>query len=209
MNILILAPHTDDGEFGCGATIARFVEKGSRVIYVAFSAAEQSLEKHLPRDTLRKEVLRATHQLGIKKDDCITLNFEVRNFPEHRQEILEKMIELNQRFNPSIVFLPSTSDTHQDHNVISSEGFRAFKKTTMLGYEMPWNNLQFVTSCFYEISKENLDKKIKALDEYHSQKHRSYASAEFVESLAKIRGVQCGCNLAETFEVIRWINKVD
>ena len=26
--VLVLAPHTDDGEFGCGATISRFVEEG-------------------------------------------------------------------------------------------------------------------------------------------------------------------------------------
>ena len=38
-NVLVLAPHTDDGEFGCGATIAKFVKEGRRVIYAAFSAA--------------------------------------------------------------------------------------------------------------------------------------------------------------------------
>ena len=38
--VLVLAPHTDDGEFGCGGTIRYLLERGSRVIYVAFSAAE-------------------------------------------------------------------------------------------------------------------------------------------------------------------------
>ena len=28
MKVLVLAPHTDDGELGCGGTIARFVEEG-------------------------------------------------------------------------------------------------------------------------------------------------------------------------------------
>ena len=43
MRILILAPHTDDGEFGCGGSIARFVAEGHGVHYVAFSSAEKSI----------------------------------------------------------------------------------------------------------------------------------------------------------------------
>lgn len=34
-NVLVLAPHMDDGEMGCGGTIARFVEEGRKVHYVA------------------------------------------------------------------------------------------------------------------------------------------------------------------------------
>lgn len=39
----VLAPHTDDGELGCGTSIARFVEEGADVFYAAFSTADQSL----------------------------------------------------------------------------------------------------------------------------------------------------------------------
>ena len=35
--VLVLAPHTDDGEFGCGGTMARLVEAGVEVHYQAFS----------------------------------------------------------------------------------------------------------------------------------------------------------------------------
>ena len=38
---LVLAPHTDDGEFGCGGTMARLVEQGVEVRYVAFSIADE------------------------------------------------------------------------------------------------------------------------------------------------------------------------
>ena len=65
--VLIISPHTDDGEIGCGGTIAKFISKGYEVIYIAFSAAEKSLPKNLPKNTLRKEVLDATSSLGIKK----------------------------------------------------------------------------------------------------------------------------------------------
>lgn len=203
--ILILAPHTDDGEFGCGGTITRYIEQGARAIYVAFSAAEQSVLPHLPRDILRTEVRKATAVLGVADEDCLVLDFEVRRFPELRQKILDKMIELNRRYQPDIVFLPSANDTHQDHQTIAQEGFRAFKRTTMLGYEVPWNNLDFRTSCFVDLSEEQLETKISAVGMYESQQHRSYASDEFIRSLALTRGVQIGTRYAEAFEVVRWV----
>ena len=206
-NVLVLAPHTDDGEFGCGATIAKFVQEGRRVIYAAFSAAEQSVLPHLPSDILRTEVREATSLLGIKHEDCLILDFEVRRFPENRQSILDQMIKLQSTYNPDLLLLPSSHDTHQDHQTISQEGFRAFKKTTMLGYEVPWNNLEFRTNCFISFSEDLLKKKIAALNVYESQKHRSYANAEFIRSLAVTRGVQIGKSFAECFEVIRWVIK--
>lgn len=126
--ILVLAPHTDDGEFGCGGTIAKLINQGYRAIYVAFSAAEQSVLPQFPKDILRYEVKDATGALGINNKDCLVYSFDVRKFPEQRQEILDKMIELGKLYNPSIVFIPSPHDTHQDHLVIAQEGFRAFKK---------------------------------------------------------------------------------
>jgi N-acetylglucosamine malate deacetylase 1 len=203
--ILVLAPHTDDGEFGCGGTIAKFVERGARVIYAAFSAAEQSVLPHLPRDILRTEVRQATAVLGVKNEDCLVYDFEVRRFPEFRQQILDKLIELSRTYKPDIVFLPSANDTHQDHQTIAQEGFRAFKRTTMLGYEVPWNNLDFRTSCFIKISEANLETKIFALSKYESQTHRTYANAEFIRSLSLTRGVQIGERYAEAFEVVRWV----
>jgi LmbE family N-acetylglucosaminyl deacetylase len=203
--VLVLAPHTDDGEFGCGGTIAKLCESGTRVVYVAFSAAELSVLPQLPRDVLRGEVLEATAALGIRSGDCIVLNFEVRKFPEQRQAILDEMIRLYREFGPRMVFLPSPNDTHQDHSVIAHEGFRAFKRTTMLGYEIPWNNLDFRTSCFVTLDQRHLERKIEALACYKSQAHRSYASAPFIRGLSVTRGTQIGASNAEAFEVIRWV----
>src|SRR5262249_52167080 len=63
--VLVLAPHTDDGEFGCGGTMARLVEGGAEVRYVAFSIATKSLPDGFPPDTLAREVREATAELGI------------------------------------------------------------------------------------------------------------------------------------------------
>ena len=147
-NVLVLAPHTDDAELGCGGTIARLVRSGHRVITVAFSAAEDSVPKGFPRDVLRTENRNAAQKLGVKAEDALVLDFQVRTFPEHRQRVLDTMIRLNREYRPSLVFMPSTTDTHQDHKTVADEGFRAFKRTTILAYELSWNTLEFSNRCF-------------------------------------------------------------
>lgn len=204
-NALVLAPHTDDGEFGCGATISKLIELGCEVTYVAFSSCQESVREDLPKDILKKEVKDATSFLGIKSDNCIVLDFRVRKFPEARQEILEKMIKMRNELNPDLVFLPSSYDTHQDHKTISDEGFRAYKNSTIFGYEVPWNNKSILTNCFIEIDKSHLDAKCGSLKQYKSQDHRSYAQTEFIHALAKVRGTQIGKKFAECFELIRLI----
>ncbi len=203
--ILIMAPHTDDGEFGCGGTIARFVEEKKILFYAAFSSAEASVPPELPRDTLVKEVKRATKMMGIKEDNLILLDFEVRKFPEQRQKILDKMLELKSKLKPDTIFLPSPNDTHQDHRTVYEEGFRAFKDTTMFGYELPWNNLTFDTEAFILLREEHIMKKIAAIEEYTSQKDRLYSKSDFIKALARTRGVQIGSDFAEVFEVVRWV----
>lgn len=203
--ILVLAPHTDDGELGCGGTIAKFIEERKRVFYVAFSSAKKSIPEGFPKDILKKEVRKATKALGLLRENLILYEYEARDFPYYRQEILEKLVKLNKEIRPDLVFLPSTFDTHQDHQVISQEGFRAFKRISMLGYELPWNNLTFNTEGFVVLKEKHILKKIKALSYYESQSTKFYASADFVRSLARTRGVQIGAQYAETFEVMRWI----
>ena len=203
-NILVLAPHTDDGEFGCGGTIAKFIESGDNVKYVAFSIAEESVPANFPKDVCRAEVRKATAILGIKQSNLIIHRFPVRRFPEFRQEILEILVKLNSEISPDIVFTPSTNDTHQDHQVVASEGFRAFKKTSILGYEIPWNNLTFNTSSFSPLDERHLELKIKSLKCYISQLGRSYVTENFIRNLASVRGAQIGEDYSETFEVIRW-----
>lgn len=202
-NILVLAPHTDDGELGLGGTIHKYVSMGKNVYYAAFSTAEQSVPEGFPKDTLKYEVKRATEKLGIKPENLFIYNFEVRKLGYVRQEILEELIKLRNKFKFDLVFIPCLHDIHQDHSTIAQEGVRAFKNTTILGYELIWNNLSFNTQCFIRLSKENIDAKVSALKEYKSQGLRNYLSADFIYSLAKTRGVQIGCEYAESFEVVR------
>ncbi len=202
--VLILSPHTDDGELGAGGTIARFIEEKKEVYYVAFSSCEMSVPNGLPGDILREECLSSVKTLGVLPDKVTLLDYEVRTFPAYRQEILQSMIELKKRIKPDLVLLPSSSDIHQDHNAIYQEALRAFKKEASIwGYEHPWNNLTFTTDIFIRLKQEHLERKIKALKEYKSQNDRSYFDERYLWSLAYTRGVQVDLPYAEAFELVR------
>lgn len=203
--VVILAPHTDDGEFGCGGTIAKLIEAKKEVYYVAFSACKQSVLPQFAEDILITEVQSATQNLGIPRQNLILHDFPVRTFNFNRQDILQILINLKKDLNPDAVFMPALNDLHQDHQTVATEGLRAFKFSSIFCYEIPWNNISFNTSCFIHLEQHHLELKVKALQSYKSQAHRNYASEDFIRSLARTRGVQAGGQFAETFEVIRLI----
>jgi LmbE family N-acetylglucosaminyl deacetylase len=201
--VLVLAPHTDDGEFGCGGTMARLVEHGVEVRYVAFSIATKSLPPGFPPDTLAREVREATAEIGIPPEGLAVHDFEVRTFPEHRQQILEVLIDMWEAWAPDAVLQPSLGDIHQDHQVVAAEGLRAFKRTTVLGYEIPWNSLNFNYQAYVSLEQGHVERKVAALARYESQQHRNYANPEYIWNLARTRGINVGRDLAEAFEVYR------
>jgi LmbE family N-acetylglucosaminyl deacetylase len=203
--VLVLAPHTDDGEFGCGGVMARLVEAGAEVRYVAFSIATRSLPEGFAPDTLAREVREATAELGIAVENLTVHDFDVRTFPDHRQEILEALIELWNDWQPDLVFQPSLHDIHQDHQTVAAEGLRAFKRTTILGYEIPWNNFDFSYQAYFGLERSHIERKVAALEKYASQQHRRYANAEYVWNLARTHGINVNLDYAEVFQVYRVI----
>jgi len=201
--VLVISPHTDDGELGCGGSVTRFIEEGDEVFYVALSSCEKSVPPEYPCDILKQEVKKATEVLGITEP--ILFEYEVREFPRLRQEILDTLISLRLKIRPDVVFTPSSFDTHQDHKITREETLRAFKQCTILGYEQPWNNITFNTMAFISLKELHIQKKIDALRCYKTQKHRSYLSGDFIKGLALTRGVQIEEKYAEAFEVIKWV----
>ena len=202
--VLVLAPHTDDAELGCGGSMAKFVEAGAELHIAAFSSSEESLPPGSNPSRLRTEFTQsATEVFGLDEDQISVFDFRVRRFSEVRQDVLEAIIELHRRLSPSLVLVPSRSDIHQDHEVVHNEAARAFKHVSMLCYEMPWNQRFSELSAFVQLSSSHVATKIAALERYQSQRElsRSYMAPSFIEGWARLRGVQAGTEFAEAFEV--------
>jgi LmbE family N-acetylglucosaminyl deacetylase len=203
--VLVLAPHTDDAELGCGGTISRLLTDGADVFVAAFSTAEESLPPGAKPNRLRDEFLAAMQTLGIPQDNALVFEYPVRRLSYYRQELLEELVKLRKQIDPNMVFLPSSSDLHQDHQVLNAEGLRCFKDMTVWGYELPWNNIGFPAQAFVTLESCDLQAKWEALQAYKSQFElgRPYFSREFIEGLARVRGVQVKSPYAEAFEVMR------
>jgi len=188
--VLILAAHTDD-EFGCAGLIQRLRDEGAGIRYIAMSPC--------------KECRACLAELGVPDDQVEIWDLPVRHFPRLRQDILERLVRIGRSWSPDLVILPSSHDTHQDHETVSREGFRAFKRASIWGYELPQNLVRFENSAFVALTEAQLHGKIRALRCYRSQEDRPYSNEDFIRGLARVRGIQAGVDHAEAFEVIRLI----
>ena len=205
MKVLLLSPHTDDVELGAGGTVIKLLKQGHEIKWIVFSTAKKSVPKNLNSDILKDEFLRVTQLLKIR--DYEIFDFPVREFSKFRQDILEELVKIRNNFKPELVIGPSLNDIHQDHQVIANEMARAFKMhSSIISYELPWNNIKFRTEFFSILKREEVDMKVKMLGCYKSQiiKKRPYFDKDFIYGLARTRGTQVNSDFAEAFEVIRW-----
>lgn len=200
--VLVLSPHTDDAEYGCGGTLARLIESGAHVFVLALSECRASVPKGFPPRVLVAEFEASMNALGVSGRSVHV--YPVRHFPEHRQQILETLVQIRAHARPDLVFCPASCDYHQDHAVVADEAFRAFKETTILGYVLPWNAREARHDCYVHLDPRHLDTKVKALACYRSQQGRGYMDEGAVRSLARVHGLQCGAVYAEAFEAVRF-----
>ncbi len=203
--VLVLAPHADDAELGCGGTMARWLDDGASVYTAVFSTAEKSLPPGSKCYRLKAECELALDQLGVPEDNRFIYDYPVRELGYHRQDVLEQMIALAGTISPEVVLVPSGADLHQDHAVVYQESLRAFRTLTMLGYELPWNHITFSAQAFVVLDDSHLRRKWAALTQYESQIEiaRPYFRYEAIEAIARFRGLQVKTDYAEAFESIR------
>lgn len=194
-NVVVLSPHTDDAELGCGGTVSKLIGTGAEITFLVFSDCG--------KERNREEVQQSAKLLGIKK--CHILDFEVRRFPRDRQRILQVLYDFNKTEHPNLVLTPSTQDIHQDHQTVTSEAIRAFRESSILGYEMPWNNITFTANAFIKLGEEDVKHKLAALRVYESQKDKYYFKEDFLKGALRTRGTQIKEEYAEAFEVMRMI----
>ena len=196
MKILAISPHTDDAELGCGASLARWIDEGHTVMLYGLSTGNKET------GAIRDEFIEAMEILNLGEDWRLG-SFVARWFQKQRQEILQRLIDVYGNW-PDLVIGPSLHDRHQDHQVVAAEMIRAFPYCSILAYEAKRSSDQ-VLDYYVKIKHAHLNRKIAAIQCYQSQFHRSYMDADYLTSLARVRGNECGVEFAEAFEIVRWI----
>ena len=195
MNVLVLAPHADDAEIGCGGTIARLSDEGHNVACLIFTERKGG--------DFKSEINKARDVLGL--GECIIFPNTVRLLGEKRQEVLDEMVLARKRLSPSLVLMPSLNDMHQDHAVVAREGIRAFRECSILGWEAPRNEFESSHNFYFPLALKHIERKVDAIRSYKSQLPRIQMEQDFIISLAKTRGAQIGVEYAEAFTAYRYL----
>ncbi|WP_322807098.1 PIG-L deacetylase family protein [Thermanaerothrix sp.] len=196
--VCFIGAHPDDIELGCGALIAHIVNQ-TEILCVTLSDNQKNPELK----NLVEEHYRSMAVLGVPEDRVILGQFETRRFPHARQEILEYLIQINRTFQPDLVFVHTKADIHQDHATVTEEALRAFRGTTVLGFDVIRSSYGFFPSFLVEVTEEDVEKKIAALAEYKTYQNRYYFDPKITRATLIRNGAICERPYAEGFDILR------
>jgi len=189
---IIIAPHADDEVLGCGGFLSYYPKK-SYVILMSRHERERMDEFY----SVSKSLQFLHESLGLSD------RFFSKNFVSETADRLETIIS---DIVPEKVFIPYPS-IHQDHRYtyeVSLIALRKFVGNIYL-YEYPEGVShfgRFTPNTYLPLSEDLLHQKITALHLYKSQ-IKEGRDAPATKGLAAIRGLECHCNFAEAYQLIK------
>jgi LmbE family N-acetylglucosaminyl deacetylase len=196
--VCFIGAHPDDIELGCGALISNI---GNKAEILCMTLSDNKTNPEL--QNLYIEHKASMSVLGVTGDHDIVKNFETRRFPQVRQEILETMIDIKRSFKPEIVFVHTKNDIHQDHVTVTDEALRAFRGTTVLGFDVLRSSYGFFPHFLFEVTEEDVEKKLAALAEYKTYSNRYYFDSQITRATMIRHGALAERPFAEGFDLIR------
>jgi len=204
MNLVVLAigAHPDDVELGCGGTLALHKSRGAKVYLLVLTLGEASGDLR----GRERECRKAAKMLGV--DKLFFGGLEDTRVSDGRETIdaIEKVMN---EVHPDIIYAPTHKDTHQDHRNTGYAALSAGRRCKMiLLYEGASTQRDFYPQVFVDITK-TFELKRKVIRVFGSQMNKDgggyLLAVKGIEGLAKLRGYQAGSDVAEAFEVGRFI----
>ena len=223
MKTLVIAPHPDDELLGCGGTLLRRRAEGGTVGWVVMTAllpaegweAERIAERDAEIETVRCG-------LGVAPEHLYRLDYPTTRLDTVPMgNLVQRVSQVFQEFQPEEVLLPHRYDIHTDHRATfdaaaaCTKWFRYPSVRRVLTYETPSEtdfSLNpaggFRPNYFVDIS-DHLEAKLHLLQTYASELAPPPfpRSLENLRALATQRGAQAGCPAAEGFGVMKWVEK--
>jgi len=196
--VLFLGAHPDDIELGCGALLAHIASSADVLCVTLSDNQENPTLSELVGEHYRSMAL-----LGMPREKVVLGRFETRNFPRDRQQILEYLYDLGRKFRPDIVFAHSQADMHQDHSVVTMEALRAFRGTTVLGFDVLRSSHGFFPHFLVEVTAEDVEKKVLALAEYKTYADKYYFDPQVTRAALIRHGALAERAYAEGFDILR------
>lgn len=221
MKALVIAPHPDDEVLGCGGTVVKHIQGGDGVYLCIVTKAYPPEWSEDEISERRKEVLRASKILGIKKTYFLDFpTVKLDTIPQ--KELNDSIAQVVSEVEPEVVYIPYRADVNKDHRLVFDAAIVATRPKPrgatkkVLSYETlsetewaaPFTENIFIPNVYVDIS-EVLEIKLKAMSEYKSElkEFPHPRSLEAISALAKLRGSSIGVKAAEAFVLVRelWI----
>lgn len=217
MKVLALGAHPDDLEILCAGTLARFVERGDEV-FMAHSCRGDKGHFEIPQEELAdirgREAERSASIIGAKSIGLGIDDLELRV----TREATMKFVDLIRSTRPDLIVTHHPNDYMPDHTVTSRLAFDAsfiatlphtktdhphHDKVTPIIYMDTLAGVDFKPEEYVDISS-SIETKIQMLSCHSSQvdwlrNHDGIDIIDFVSTVAKFRGLQCGADYAESF----------
>lgn len=212
MNILILAAHPDDEVLGMGGTIKKLSKNNSVHLCIVTEGASAQYSNKKMIDIRKNSCLESGKILGIS-------NYYFLNYPDMKLDSIP-LLEINKdlekiikKFKPKIVYTISNCDDNRDHQIVYESSLIVTRPHSssveqLFSYEIPGIKRKFMPTIYENIEKE-ISYKIKAFKCYKSEieEFPHSRSIKAIENLSIQRGIESNLKNAESFELIRSINK--
>ncbi len=201
-SVCFIGAHPDDIELGCGALIADIVDQ-TNVICLTLSDNQKNPELQ----NLVEEHQASMSILGVKPENVLLHDFTTRRFQAARQEILEVLIDIKKKYHPEVVFVHTAQDIHQDHQTATQEALRAFRGTTLLGFDVLRSSYGFFPDFLVEVSEKGVRTKVEALKAYTTYADKYYFDEDIIHSTAIRHGALAERPFAEGFDILRIVGQ--
>ena len=218
MNILVIAPHGDDEVLGAGGTLAKHARTGDtlyRCIVTKTYPPEWPISFQEERE---REIGCSGKILNITKTFSIGFpTVKLDTIPQ--KELNDRLSEVIKEVRPAIVYTSGGGDLNIDHRLVFEAVLVATRPVLgssvkkLLSYEIvsetEWGRSLgvFNPTYYVPLTREDVRQKLSAMAAYKSELRQDPhpRSLEVLEALAKLRGSEIGCQLAEAFMLIRGI----
>lgn len=204
--VLAVGAHPDDVELGCAGTLARHKANGDKVYVLVLTKGEASGDCKI-----RERECRAAADL-LCVDDLYFGGLQDTRIHDGKEtvDIIEKFVD---KVKPDMIYAPSYRDTHQDHRNTGHAALSAGRRcSVVLLYEGASTQRDFSPQVFVDIERTfELKRTATALfgSQLNNHKRGGYSAAvKAIEGLAKYRGYQAGVEVAEAFEVGKFIFEI-
>ena len=207
--IFILVAHSDDEAAGMGGTIIKFAKEGCHIIKIVFSSGEGSMP-HMKRNYIIRERIIETESVSKKFGIKRTIYFHLKDgnvsAEIKNKNIDKKVMELINKYRPSMIFVPTWDDIHPDHRAVYSLAahlaHQPGQKYDVYCFEV-WNIFPKNTPFMYVDVSRHFRAKIRMMKAFKSQLHFMYPLLIPVYVKGMWYGRKNNCRYAEKFYKVK------